>query len=961
MYHQKGVDDMSFLDLGWNLQGARGRALVWGLVLLMTSGLGRARSENPVLAESLSPDPALVSGVLSNGLRYAILPNAEPRDRVSLRLLILAGSLYETEQQRGLAHYLEHMAFKGSKNFPPGSLVKFFQKLGMAFGADTNASTGFDQTIYQLDLPNGGEEMLRECLLALRDYAGSLLLDEQEFEKERGVILSEMRSRDSVGFRTSLNHFRFLFPDAILAERFPIGTEKSIEQATLQDVVDYYRKWYRPERMAVVAVGAVDPEMVLRLIEEQFADFSVPGDPVSRPSLGRVTDTGLRFALHPEAEASETRVVIQATRPYVARPDHVEDRMARLTRSVVMQMLTLRLQALAQQPGAPFTAGGGYATDMFDFAALTAVELRARPEQWEDALKVAEQELRRALEFGFRAHELEAVRAETLRSAREAVSRAGARVSAQLADQMVRSMARERVFTRPETDLVWIESAMEALTLETAHEIFRELWSDAGRTVFVTGPLSGIDADQVRALWEESATLPVEPPMTRVKPEFAYGDFGPAGELVRREEVDDLGITQVQFANGVRLNLKTTDFSPGSLLFGMRVGHGRLAEPPDQPGLGILAEAVLNESGLGRHTLEDLELILAGRSVRTGLGVTEDALVFEGTTQADDLRLQLAILAASVIDPGFRSDALERVRTRLPEEDNEARRTPGGVLQSQVRKALAGGDSRMGRPDAATLASYSLDTLREWIEPMLKEGYLEISLVGDFDREKAIQAVAETLGALPSRAAGKDPLAEKRILKRISRPARQTFSFDSRIPGGMAVVFWSAPDIWDIRQTRRLQLLTRIYSDRLRVRVRDEMGETYSPGAGFQPSDTYRDYGWLMAMVTVDPQQAEKVAEVIEDLAGGLVAAPLDPEEVERARLPMIHNLRDTVRRNAYWMNSVLMSCQEYPQRLEWSRTMRQDFEAITAEELEALARRHLLPEESVRILILPEPAPPTS
>lgn len=922
--------------------------------ILLAGSAGRAADVAPT--DGPVPDANLVAGSLPNGVRFAILPNREPRNRVSLRLLILAGSLHETDRQQGLAHFLEHMAFNGSTHFPPGSLVAFFQKLGMAFGADINASTGFEQTIYQIELPNGSEEFMRESLLVLRDYCDRLLLLPEEVDRERGVILSEMRSRDSIGFRTARRHYRFLFPDAILADRFPIGTEEIVQAASRQDLYDYFSQWYRPERTAVIIVGDVEPAAAQALVAEIFSDFKAKTDPVEPPDRGRVAATGLRFGTHREPEASEVRISIHAQRTYVPQTDTLEERRRDLVNASVMRMLSLRLQTLARQAGAPFLEGGAYAEHLFRFASLSTLAMRTKPDRWEAALETAERELRRALEYGFSRHEVEAIRADSLRQAREAVSRAPARQSPQLAMQVLRSIADERIFTHPSTDLAWIEAAWNELTAESAHQAFRQLWEDAGWTVFVTGPLGpDVDENRVEEVWSRSKDTLVTATEEQADLAFAYTDFGPAGIVAAREEVPDLGIVHLRFANGVRVNLKQTDFSPGSLLFGLRVGHGRLAEPEARPGLALLAEAYFNEAGLGKHSHDDLTLMLAGRSVHRGMSIESDAILFSGTTQADQLDLQLTLLAAAVSDPGRCQSVLDRIRLRLYEEDAEAKRTPSGVLQNAVQQALAGGDGRFGRPEPDVLASYSLDDIHDWMEPMLKEGYLELALVGEFEVDAAVDAVARTLGALPRRAETKDPLVARRILHRMPGPIQRVFPVHSRIPNAMSVVYWPGPDMWDIARTRRMQLLGRVFSDRLRVKVRETMGETYSPGAGFQASDTYRDYGWIIALVTVDPDRAEQIAEVMDALAADLAKNPLDPEEVDRARLPLLTSLRDTVRSNSYWLNSVLISSQEYPQRVQWARTMQKDIESITVSELEELARQYLRPEERIRVLILPQ------
>ena len=241
----------------------------------------------------LKPDQAVHWGVLENGMRYAIMPNGEPPGRVSLRFLIEAGSLMERDDEKGLAHFLEHMAFNGSRNFESGELVEYLQRLGMSFGADTNAHTSWKETVYYLELPRNDEETLDEGLRVFRDYADGLLLEEEEIDRERGVILSEKRSRDSAEFRIFKKEIAFLLPDALLSQRLPIGEESVLEELNEKDFRRFYRKWYTSRRMALVAVGDVDPSAIEKQIGEHFSTLK-KGRNRREPALGQVTEFGAK-------------------------------------------------------------------------------------------------------------------------------------------------------------------------------------------------------------------------------------------------------------------------------------------------------------------------------------------------------------------------------------------------------------------------------------------------------------------------------------------------------------------------------------------------------------------------------------------------------------------------------------------------------------------------------------------
>ncbi len=910
----------------------------------------------PFDESDLPPDASVVFGELDNGLRYALMPNREPRGRVSLRLFVRAGSLHESDDQRGLAHFLEHMAFNGTENFAAGTLVEYFQNLGMSFGADTNAYTGFDRTVYQIELPDNERSSVDEALLVLRDFADRMLIEEEEVESERGVILSEKRSRDSVRYRTALEEFSFLLPESIVANRFPIGTTEVLERAGREDLVAFYESWYRPERTAIVIVGEIDPGEIEPLIEARFADFSAERPEPDEPDRGRVVTRDGVARLHTEPEAATTRVAVQSVQPYERRPDTSDHRIEKLTRSVAMQMLNRRLDVMAQEEDAPFSRASVAAYDLFDTFTNASVELHSRPGDWERALETAERELRRALEYGFREGELAEVRANVLNGFEEAARQAPTRRSRNLAEGLVASFSGHTVFTDPHTELALMRPALEALTVDAAQDALQAAFPAESRFIFVTGNVEFDDPeDTILDVYDRSAAGEVEPPAAFEEADFAYTSFGRPGAVADRGYFEDLDVHQVRFDNGVRLNVKQTDFSSNQVRLTARVGGGRLTEPEERAGVAHLASQTLIRGGLGEHSHDQLRRIFAGRNVAWSFAVSDDAFSFNGTTTPDDLESQLQLLAAYLSDPGFRPEALRRARDGFEEEYAEARHTTRGVLRDRVARFLAGGDHRFGLPPKERLLALDLDDVRAWLAEPLASGYLEVTVVGDFgDAETVIDKVAATLGALAEREEEKTDYSDRRRISLPGGGGEERFEFESRIPSGVVAVYWPTTDMWDIERNRRLSVLSRVFSDRMRVRIREEMGEAYSPFAVSDTSDTYLEYGWFYGLVGIDPERADAVADVVVEIAAELHSGEISEDELQRALRPILTSLRDTVRDNGYWIHSVLASSQEYPQRLEWARRMTEDFESITARELESLAREYLDPDEALTVFVIP-------
>lgn len=906
----------------------------------------------------LRPDPAVRWGRLDNGLRYAVLPNREPKGRASLRLTLAAGSLQETDDQRGLAHFLEHMAFNGSRNFPPGTLIEYFQRLGMGFGNDTNAFTSFDRTSYLLELPDTQEATLAQAFTLLDDYLGGLLLQDGEIDKERGIILAEKVARDSIEFRQFVGEFGFLLPQTRFIHRLPIGIEEVIAGAPRARFVDFYDTWYRPDLATVVAVGDFDADLVERLVRERFAGATARAPARPAPDLGRVTDAaGLTARFLPEPEAAAVQVAIQVVRPYAPEPDTAAARLRYLPRRLALSMLNRRLAILAKQEGAPFLSGLVGATEQFDFFHNASIELTCRPEQWRAALAVAEQELRRALEHGFQGAELREAAAGLRNALEQAVRTAPTRRSEGLASALAGAFVDHEVFTHPSDDLGLVGPALDRVTVEDCVQALRATWApEHGRRLWMTGNLVLAQAEtEMMAAFEASRAVAVAPPAKIEDAAFAYTDFGPAGPVVQERRADDLGITLLQFANGVRLNLKPTDFEAGRVRVGVRVGGGRLTEPKDQPALAFLAGNTFLAGGTGRHGADELQRILAGRTVGTNFTVGLDAFAFSGTTNRADLALQLQLICAHLTDPGFRPEAMRQYAKAVEVFYTRLGNVVEGPLQLEAPRLLAGGDPRFGVPPRAAAVARTLEEARAWLRPEFERGALEVAIVGDFDPAEAVAAVARTFGALPAREPKPDYDAARAARFAPEAVTREFFTV-TEIPKGVVQVFWEATDGRDATRARRLQLLAAVLDDRLRVTIREEMGDTYSPNAGAMLSDTFPGYGHLLATSTVSPDKARAVADAIRRIAADLHANGVTEEELVRAKQPALTAIRQSMRTNPYWLNSVLGAAQEQPERLDWARTRIGDTEGITAAELSFLAAQYLRPDKVHEFISLPTP-----
>ncbi|MEZ5301282.1 MAG: insulinase family protein [Verrucomicrobiales bacterium] len=906
----------------------------------------------------LKPDPKAQWGSLDNGFRYVLLPNPEPPNRVSLRLYVASGSLMESDDQQGLAHFLEHLAFNGTENFPAGEMIEYFQRLGMAFGSHTNAHTSFDETVYKLELPKADKAMIDEGLKLFRDYADKMLMAEKEIDKERGVILAEKRDRDSADFRTFVEGLKFSLPDARITKRLPIGTEEVIKNAPREQFTSFYQDWYTCDRMVLAAVGAVDPAVIEPMIKEYFGSMVPPKERRAWPDMGTIEEgRGLVAKLHTEMEASNVTIDIERLKPWRERKDTKAEREKSLAAALAGHMLSRRFEILAKEEGAPFIGASAYVQSFLQFVDSAGIQVQCKPEQWAGALAVAEKELRRALLYGFTKAEFEEAKAKILNSYEEQARTAETRQSRGLADALVSSLGSNDVFTSPAAELDLAQEALGKLTPEACLEEFRGWWKGDDLNIFVGGNVKIESAPgAILEVWKKSGGEMVEPPEEAGGAEFAYQSFGDPGKVAEKKTVEDLGITQVRFANNVRLNIKPTDFEKNVIRLNARVGGGMLTAPAAQPGLPIIASATFDAGGLEKHSADELERMFAGKTVGVSFSVGEDAFEFGGRTSPDDLADELRLLAAYISAPGYREEGLRQFRRGIGVIYQQLKHSEMGVFQNEVTHFIHGSDPRFGFPAQDALEARTMDEVKAWLTPQLSGGYLEIGIVGDVDVDKAIELAAATLGALPGRAAEKaKPPKEASTLAFPDAPQSKVFPYESEIPKAMAAVFWKSDDIWDIKQTRRLNLLTSVFGDRLRLKVREELGEAYSPMAHNVPTEAFDGFGYLFALITVTPEQADSVAKVVTGIAEDLKTGGVTADELDRALQPMLSMLEQLRRDNGYWLRNVTAASQEQPQRLDWARTIEDDIAAITADDLSKLAAEFLGKDKAVTAIVKPE------
>lgn len=909
----------------------------------------------PQATSDLKADPEIRFGVLPNGMRYAIKRQTIPPGQAALRLWIGAGALQETDAQQGLAHFLEHMAFNGSKAVQEGEMIRILERLGLAFGPDTNASTGFDETVYKLDLPRTNDETVDTALMLLRETAGALTIDPAAVDRERGVVLSEERARDTPAYRVLKQRLAFLMKGQLLPERMPIGQVEVLKTAPASLVRDYYEAHYRPERAVLVAVGDFDPDAMEAKIRARFGDWRAAAPSVREPDLGAVPPRGTEAKLVVEPGAQ-----LSLQLAWTAAPDLSPDSKAKQRRAVVEQLglavLNRRFSAIARAPDPPFISAGAAKFDQSRSARITLINVTAEPDGWRPALSAIDAEQRRLVRYGVRQDELDREIVEMRARLRAAAQGAPTRRPQEIAEEVIRALGDDEVVTSPPQDLALFDEIVAGLKANEVSKAVKAAFSGSGPLLFAGSPkpIPGGESALLAAL-ADSRKVAVTPPAAPPNITWPYASFGAPGKVAEQQKIEDPGATFVRFENGVRLTLKPTEFRQDEVLVRVNVGRGLIDMPRDRQSTTWAGSAFV-EGGLKKIASEDVERVLADKVYGARLSAADDAFVLSGGTRTEDLPTQLQVLAAYVADPGWRPEAFERLKTNGKTIHDQYDATSAGVLARDLGGLLHGGDRRWTFPSRDEIANAQLADLQAQIAPDLSEGPIEVVIVGDFDPAAAIEATARTFGALPRRPA---PQLAPADLRTTSFPAPTpepiVLHHKGRPDQAVGYVAWPTSDLWaDPQRALATTILGEVLRNRLTEELREAQGATYSPSVAYSHSQVWEGWGYLAASVEVPPEKLDAFFDDVRTIAADLRDHPVPADELARAKQPRIERLQRSRVTNQYWLAD-LSGAQADPRKLQFSRDIVPGTAKVTPADVQAAARQFLRDGAAFRLVVRPE------
>ncbi len=933
-------------------------------LLLASAPFAAPTAVNAAPADELArKDPALVEGVLPNGLRYAILPNRTPRQAVSIRMHVAAGALLETDAERGAAHFVEHMAFQGSRRFPGTSADARFAAAGIGVGRDQNAFTDVNGVLYVFDIPQVADAKLDVAFDWMRDVGDALTFDPAAAGREREVVLQELAVRRTGSTELGEAVAQYSTPELLAARRSPGGTVASVKALDAAALRAFHDKWYRPERTTLVVVGDVDPAAMRARIERTFGSWRPSAPPPVEPAPGRV-DPQRQPGFIAVTTPNFAQGLVQACRisprdppPPMGAPTWRRD----APEATWLEALQVRLRRLQRSADAPFITATASRSDAYRRASFTCLSAAPKPGRWSETLVVLSDEARRMTTHGVQADEALRAQADLGAAVSTSASQADTRASSALAAALLGVELEGRVFTTPAEEARTFALAAPDITADAASAGFRRRRGEGGGPVVVVFSQTPVTTDGVRAAWTADQARP-EPaaPVAEAAVAWPYKDFGPTGAVASRTEVKNPDFTRVAFANGVRLNFKRTSYSRDRVDVRVSFGAGQQELDPHRQTAVIAAVATLGDSGLGRLDADALGRALQGRIWNASLSAGRTNFGLAGATRPADLLTEMQVLAAYLTDPAFGPEAERRIPSLADTYDKSNRIEPLRVAQLALSGSLPQ-PHVFDPPSHDAFAALKASDLSDALRPPLTEGSLEVTIVGDLDEAAAVDAVARTLGALPPRAAGERRLPAAPVTRFAAEapPVIRATHIGLRDKAGVWIVWplyvWTPAGQ---REARALTLLREVVADALRTELREKLGLTYTPSVGLS-LERGGDQGVFTVGVDTAPAQVDQVVAVVRGVAARFVTQGVTAAELEKVRRPLLEETARRTESNGWWL-SVLDGSWGDPTKLDQQRTWVSDYTTMPAAEVGAAARRWLAKAPVVATAV-PAPLPPAT
>lgn len=915
-------------------------------------GAARADVSTPIPVDS-----AVTIGRLPNGLRYYVRVNHKPEKRAELRLVVNAGSILETDAQLGLAHVIEHMEFESTQHFPHNSLVSYLQSIGMQFGADLNASTSFDETIYQLTVPTDTARTVATAFQIMGDWAHGQLFDSSRVVTERGVVREEWRDGKGADDRMMKQWLPIAFKGSRYAIRLPIGNEHSIRTATPSRLRPFYDTWYRPDLMAVVAVGDFDPATIVALIKRDFAAIPNPKPEQPRPTYGIPDNAAPLVAITTDKEATGSSVDLLFKMPREATKS-VADYRRGVVEQLYMQMLNDRLSEIAQKPNAPFL-GAGAGKDDFYARTVQVFSLSAGVKDGgvDAGAAALLTEARRVDQFGFLPSELARAKQNTLRAYERSYDERDKTNSGSYVGQYVDHFLTGEAIPSISWEYHTVQSLMPAITLADVNSLARNWITDKNRVIIVRAPEKPGVAVPARAellaVMDSASKVTLTPYTETLAAGALLAPITRTGSVVAEQTVPSIGLTEWTLSNGVHVLVKPTDFKADEVVMTAYASGGTSLAPDSLYMSAALSSQIATLSGLGNFSAVDLGKKLSGKAAAVSAGVGDHSESLNGHASPKDLETMFQLIHLEFTGARLDTAAFEAFKQQVGPYLANRGSSPDEVFSDTVSATMSEHDFRQRPLTAATFAEVNPQQALKFYKARFADasGFTFV-FVGNVNLDTLKALSEEYLATLPAaghaeqwRDVSKGPptgVVERVVHKGVEPKATTIIAFTGRTP-------YTPQNRFNVRA---LTDLVQILLDRT---LREKLGGTYSPGAGGSMEKVPHEVYTLTVQYGSAPGNVDELSKSVFALIDTLQMRGPDSADVEKVRAQLLREHEVEVKQNAFWAGNIASRLQNGEDPAGLGAPYNAMINALSAAQLQAAARAYLNTKNYAKFVLLPE------
>ncbi len=906
------------------------------------------------LDAELPVDPDVRFGTFDNGLTYFIRANRRPENRAELRLVVNAGSVLEDDDQLGMAHLLEHMAFNGTERFEKHELIEFMESIGMRLGPDVNAYTSFDETVYMLQVPMDNPEHISTAFQIMEDWSKGITLDGDEIDAERGVVVEEWRLRRGASSRVNDKQFPIIFKGSQYAERLPIGTEESIQTASHGAIRRFYEDWYRPDLMAVIAIGDFDPDVIEGLLRQHFEGLPAATDPRPRTMFEVPDQPGTDFAIATDPELPNTTVGV-FYKMELDSEGTVGDYRRGLVEGLYNSMLNARFAELTQQVDPPIAFGSSGKGSMVRTKGMYQLTAGVAPDGIERGLDTLFTEAARVAQFGFTQTELDRTKAIRLRGIQRAFDDRANRRSSGFVNEYTRAYLQGEPFPGLEYEFELYQRFLPEITLEEVNAIGRDWIKDNNRVVVVSAPetedvvvpseqelLAVIDsaADRELTAYEDTVS---DAPLLPVIPD--------PGSIVATSTIDELDITEWTLSNGAKVVLKPTDLRDDEIRFAASSPGGTSLVSDEDYVIASTATAVLNISGLGEFNAIDFRKQMAGKAANVSPSIGRFTEALGGQASPKDLETLFQLIYLRFTAPRADPIALEAYLAQGRSALANQTATPAFQFNKRLTELRWQDHPRRQTTTVETLDEWDLErSFAFYQERFADAGDFTFFFVGTIDLEAMRPLVERYLASLPS--TGREETWRDDGVRHVDGVVVDTV-YAGIEPQSRTRIYFTGP--FDYQQHKRtvIRAMALVLQNRLRDVLREELGGTYSVGvsAGYSWRPTV---GYTMSIsFSSDPERAEELASAVFAEIERLKETPPEESEVADVRENFSRTHETNLESNAYWMREIGGLYSRGADPLAFL-TLPDSIQALTAAEIQEAAQQYFNMSNYLHMTLLP-------